>query len=174
MTEVQTNSTEPGLTGLFLTFVLDGGHYGVPILSVREIIAMHAITELPRLPDYVKGVINLRGKIIPVIDLRLRFGLQAPPHDRSTCIVVLDVELTDGSMTNVGCIVDTVSEVADINGDDIQAPPSMGDGVKLDSIQGLAKCDGGKRVVSLIDVNVVLAQLVEDPDMRRMTEEADV
>jgi len=154
--------TDPSLAGKYLTFVLAGGDFAVGILGVREIIAMHTITPLPRLPEFVRGVINLRGKIIPVMDLRLRLDLPARDNDRSTCIIVIDVATSGGLATNVGCIVDAVSEVADIPGPAIQPPPSFGNGITTDYIKGLAKLDGGQRVITLLNMDVVLSGLLRD------------
>lgn len=164
----QENTTPAGeyRAGKHLNFVLDGEHYAVGILSVREIIAMHEITPLPRLPEYVQGVINLRGKIIPVMDLRLRLGLPIHENDRATCIIVLDVTLENGMMTNVGCIVDAVSEVGDINIEDMQDAPSQASGASAEAIHALALQDDGKRVVTILEMEHLLGDLLEGSTMQ--------
>lgn len=115
--------------------------------------------------EAVKGVINLRGKIIPVLDLRLRLGLEARPFDRSTCIVVLDVEGADGGVVNVGCIVDAVREVSDVGGDDVHATPEVGGRGAADHILGLAKNADSEFVTTLLDVRLLLADLISDPEL---------
>lgn len=107
--------------GKFLTFLIDGESYGLDIRHVTEIIGMHAITRVPDVPDYVRGIINLRGKVIPVMDVRARFGMNARDYDARTCIIVIHVRDTD-----IGLVVDTVSEVIDIAEVDIEPPPSIG------------------------------------------------
>jgi purine-binding chemotaxis protein CheW len=134
--------------GKFLTFKLADEEYGVEILKVREINGVIDITAVPRMPAFVKGVINLRGKVIPVIDLRLRFGLEELEHTEQTCIIVVDVG------REIGIIVDTVSEVLDIAGEDIEPPPSMGGSVDTSFILGMGKVD--KTVKILLDIDKVL------------------
>jgi len=143
--------TEKGrqLDGKYLTFVLAEEEYGLEILKVREIIGMMDITTVPRTPGYVKGVINLRGKVIPVVDLRLKFGMAEAEHTDETCIIVVHVEGIE-----MGIIVDRVSEVLDIRGEDIDDAPSFGSGVTTDFILGMGKADG--RVTILLDISKVL------------------
>lgn len=148
-------------TGKYLTFVLAGESYGISILGVREIIAVQPITPLPRMPAAVNGVINLRGKIIPVIDLRTSLSLRAAEFDRSTCIIVLDVDLPAGA-TQIGCIVDAVREVANIANTDLQPPPSVGGAVDSDYIMALAKPEEEESVVTLLDIPHVLSELFGD------------
>ncbi len=136
--------------GQYLTFVLAGEIYGLGILQVREIIGMTDITAVPRTPDFVKGVINLRGGVVPVIDARLKFGMaEAEPTDR-TCIIVVDVGETD-----VGLIVDEVSEVANIPAAQIEDTPSFGVDVDTQFILGMSKA--GEKVTILLDLAKVLA-----------------
>jgi len=132
-----------------MTFTLDGEEYGVGILKVRELIGLMDITQVPQMPDYVKGVINLRGKVIPVFDLRLRFGLEEAEYTDETCIIVVDV----GSM--VGIVVDTVQEVADIPGKDIEPPPPLGSTVDTTFLVGMGKVDG--KVKILLDIDRILS-----------------
>ena len=148
-------------SGKYLTFVLAGESYGISILGVREIIAVQPITPLPRMPAAVNGVINLRGKIIPVIDLRTSLSLHAAEFDRSTCIIVLDVDLAAGA-TQIGCIVDAVREVSNIANDELQPPPTVGGAVDADYFMALARPAEDDCVVTLLDIPHVLAELFGD------------
>jgi purine-binding chemotaxis protein CheW len=132
--------------GKYLTFVLSGEEYGLEILKVREINGMKAIRSVPRMPDYMKGVINLRGKIIPVIDLRLKFCMCETETTDETCIIVVDV---GGSL--MGIIVDQVSEVLDIHGEDIEDAPAVGVDVESDFILGMGKAKGSVKILLNID-----------------------
>jgi purine-binding chemotaxis protein CheW len=118
----------------FLTFVLADEEYGIEIRYVTEIIGMQKITEVPDVPPYIRGVINLRGKVIPVMDVRLRFGLPERPYDDRTCIVVINV-----AEQAVGLIVDRVSEVLDIPKSEIEPPPQVKKGSGSRFIEGLGK-----------------------------------
>jgi purine-binding chemotaxis protein CheW len=135
--------------GKYLTFVLADGSYGLEILKVREIIGLMDITAVPRTPPHVKGVINLRGKVIPVIDLRLKFSMPEGKRTEETCIIVVDV----GSL-EIGILVDKVSEVLDIAGPDIEDAPSFGTEVSTEFILGMGKANG--RVIILLDIARVL------------------
>lgn len=121
MTEETQRAEEDTQEGKFLTFLIDGESYGLDIRFVTEIIGMHSITRVPDVPDYVRGIINLRGKVIPVMDVRARFGMALRDYDARTCIIVIHVRETE-----IGLVVDTVSEVIDIPGSDIEPPPSLG------------------------------------------------
>lgn len=132
----------------FLTFMLRNEEYGVEILKVREIIGVMDVTAVPRMPRYVKGVINLRGKVIPVVDLRLKFGLEEIAHTEQTCIIVVDVG------KELGIIVDTVSEVLEIDGNHVESLPSMGGSVDTSFILGMGKV--GEAVKILLDIDRVL------------------
>jgi len=135
--------------GQFLTFVLSKEEYGVEILKVREIMGIMEITPVPQTPDYMKGVINLRGKVIPIIDLRLKFAMPEVEHTKETCIIVAEV-----GATQVGVIVDGVSEVTDIKGEDIEEAPSFGQEIDTSFIMGLGKTK--KKIVILLDIEKVL------------------
>jgi purine-binding chemotaxis protein CheW len=135
--------------GKYLTFYLAGEEYGLEILRVQEIIGLLPVTRVPRTPSYVRGVINLRGKVIPTIDLRVKFGLAAE-EARETCIVVVQM-----ASTQVGIIVDRVSEVLDIAAADVEEPPSFGADVETDFLLGIAKTQG--RVRLLLDIDRVLS-----------------
>ncbi|MCS6862350.1 MAG: chemotaxis protein CheW [Abditibacteriales bacterium] len=136
--------------GKFLTFFLAGEEYGIEILKVHEIIGMMPITRVPRTPPFMCGVINLRGKVIPVVDLRLKFGMESVAHTDETCIIV--VQVRDAEM---GIIVDKVSEVRDIAASDIEDTPSFGADVNTDYILGIGKSEG--RVKILLDIDKVLS-----------------
>lgn len=135
--------------GKYLTFVLCGEEYGIEILKVREIIGIMNITPVPQTPDHIKGVINLRGKVIPVIDLRLKFGFQQAEYTKETCIIVVEVR-------NVltGIIVDTVSEVLDVSSKELESSPDFGNGVNTDIFLGMAKIKN--KVKILLDIDKVL------------------
>ena len=151
----QSNSAAKGANeNKFLSFCLGSEHYGVEILRVREIIGLLAITPLPQTPGYVKGVMNLRGRIIPVIDLRLRFGLPTSEATKETCIIVLETSEQDGSQTVMGAIVDSVREVQDIAPAAIEPPPEFGCEIPLRYILGMGKVKD--RVVVLLDIAEVI------------------
>ncbi len=135
--------------GKYLTFKLADEEYGVEILKVREINGIMDITSVPQMPSYMKGVINLRGKVIPVVDLRLKFALTEIEHTEQTCIIVVDVG------KEIGIIVDTVSEVLDITGDNIEPPPQMGGSVDSSFILGMGKVSDTVKI--LLDIDKVLA-----------------
>ncbi|MBI4719461.1 MAG: purine-binding chemotaxis protein CheW [Planctomycetes bacterium] len=136
------------LGGKYLTFLLDDEEHGLEILKVREIIGIMDITRVPQTPDFVRGVINLRGKVIPVIDLRLKFGLQPAEYNDQTCIIVVDVGLL------MGIIVDTVQEVHDIPASNIEPPPQLGAHVDTSFILGMGKVKDDVKI--LLDIDKVL------------------
>jgi purine-binding chemotaxis protein CheW len=139
--------------GKYLTFCLGREEFAVRVLHVREIIGIQDITTVPQTPACIKGVINLRGKVIPVVDLRLKFGLPEQEHTKRTCIIVIQVEGEAGSM-NTGMIVDEVSEVLNLNGNEIEPTPDFGDGVASPCLLGLAKVKD--KVKILLDIGQVL------------------
>ncbi|MBA4367184.1 MAG: chemotaxis protein CheW [Desulfobacterium sp.] len=139
--------------GKFLTFTLGGEEYGIGILKIKEIIGMMHVTTMPQTPDFVKGVINLRGKVIPVMDLRLRFGMAAMDYTERTCIIVVEIEGNSGTI-QVGIVVDSVSEVLNIKGDDIEETPAFGTKLNTDYILGMAKMEVGVKI--LLDIDKVL------------------
>jgi len=140
--------------GKYLTFVLAGEEYGIGILKVKEIIGIMAITTVPQMPDYLKGVINLRGKVIPVVDLRLKFGMEAMDYTEKTCIIVVEIT-TSGQKVMIGVLVDSVSEVLNIKGGDIEDAPNFGSRLNTDYILGMAKTGG--RVKILLDIDRVVS-----------------
>jgi purine-binding chemotaxis protein CheW len=141
-------------SGKHLTFQLDDEIYGLDILRVKEIIGIMDITPVPQAPSYLKGVLNLRGKIIPVVDLRLKFGFPEREYDERTCIIVVELASQEGKVL-VGIIVDSVSEVTNISDADVESTPDLGGGFDTDYIQGMAKIKG--KVVILLDINKVLS-----------------
>lgn len=136
----------------YLTFTLGREAYGIAILKVREIIGMIEITEMPKMPAFVKGVINLRGKVSPIIDLRTKFAMPPADYTSRTCIVLVDIS-RGGNSSLVGMVVDGVSEVMSIGPDQIEGPPEMS-GVNADFIQGIAKKES--RVIILLDIDRVM------------------
>ena len=143
------------LEGKYLTFDLYGQEYGIEIMKVKEIIGLVPITPIPRAPEFVRGVINLRGKVIPVVDLRLKFDLPEEGYNERTCIIVLESEGESGPL-QVGVIVDSVSEVLYIKAVDIEEPPTLGSGVGTKNILGMAKIEGG--VKTLLDITQVIGK----------------
>jgi purine-binding chemotaxis protein CheW len=144
----------PAREGKYLTFSLAGEEYGIGILKVKEIIGMMPVTHVPQTPEFVKGVINLRGKVIPVVDLRLRFALEAAAYTERTCIIVVEVAGSSGSVM-MGIVVDAVSEVLNIRGADIESTPAFGVRLNTDFILGMAKAAGGIKI--LLDIDKVLS-----------------
>lgn len=150
-----TPPSAPATIAKYLSFRLRGEEYGVEILRVREIIGVIDITPLPRTPEYVKGVINLRGKIIPVLSLRARFGLPDQDFTDQTCIIVIEMPDAGGDRpTELGMIVDSVSEVVDVAPGAIDPTPRLGGGMRADHIAGLAKIRD--RVVALLNIDAVI------------------
>ncbi|MBF0102783.1 MAG: purine-binding chemotaxis protein CheW [Desulfobacterales bacterium] len=143
------------LEGKYLTFSLANEDYGIGILKIKEIIGMMPITSVPQTPVFVKGVINLRGKVIPVIDLRLRFDMAEMQYTDRTCIIVVEIA---GHTSNViiGIVVDSVSEVLNIKAEDIENPPAFGAKVNTEYILGMAKIEG--KVKILLDIDKVLSE----------------
>ncbi len=140
--------------GKYLTFQLGGEVYGLEILKVQEIIGIMTVTRVPRTPEFVRGVINLRGQVIPVIDLRLKFGMESKEDTEKTCIIVVQIARA-GQQVTMGIIVDEVSEVLDIGAEQIEDPPSFGTSVDTDFILGMGKV--AQKVVMLLDADKVLS-----------------
>ncbi len=136
--------------GKYLTFTLADEEYGIGILKIKEIIGMMPITTVPQTPEFVKGVINLRGKVIPVMDLRLKFGLEAMDYTERTCIIVVEIEGQTGTVM-IGVVVDSVSEVLNIKVEDIEDTPTFGTKLNTDYIHGMAKMEGGVKILLEID-----------------------
>ena len=140
--------------GKYLTFALAHEEYGLEILKVREIIGYMNITAVPQTPPYIKGVINLRGQVIPVVDLRAKFGMETAEVTEQSCIIVVEITQS-GRKANTGIVVDRVQEVLDIAGTDIEEAPQFGGSVDTDFILGMAKI--GESVKILLDIDKVLA-----------------
>jgi purine-binding chemotaxis protein CheW len=139
--------------GKYLTFTLADEEYGIGILKIKEIIGMMPVTTVPQTPDYVEGVINLRGKVIPVVGLRLMFGMEAIEYDERTCIIVVETEGQNNTLL-IGIVVDSVSEVLNIKADDIEDTPQFGAKLNTEYILGMAKSD--KTVKILLDIDRIL------------------
>jgi len=153
--------------GRFLAFALADERYGVEILKVQEIIGVPKITSVPRCPEWMKGVVNLRGRIVPVVDLRLKFGIAPVPYDHHTCIIVVHVHRQEEKVP-VGVIVDTVLEVIDLGANEIEPSPDYGTSVEEKCIIGLGKKD--KDLTILLDIERALldsggAEAIQIPEL---------
>jgi purine-binding chemotaxis protein CheW len=142
------------IAGKYLTVLLDSEAYGIGALRVREIIRLQKITPVPQMPAFVKGVTNLRGRVIPVVDLRVKFGLKAG-FSEQTCIVVTEVRTPDGQIVPMGLIVDSVDEVVTLGAQDIEPTPEFGARIDTSYLLGLAKVKG--QVKALLDIDRVVA-----------------
>jgi len=139
--------------GKYLTFVLADEEYGIGILKVKEIIGLMPITPVPKTPSHVKGVINLRGKVIPVVDLRLKFGMSGAQSTERTCIIVVEISFC-GNKISMGIVVDSVSEVLNIRAVEIEDTSSFGTKLDTDYILGMAKSGQGVKI--LLDIDKVV------------------
>jgi len=137
-------------TGKYLTFSLEKEEYGIGILKVKEIIGMMPITSIPRTPSFVKGVINLRGKVIPVLDLRAKFEMETIAYTERTCIIVVEIDSEHATIL-IGIVVDSVCEVLNIREEEVEETPKFGTQLKHDYILGMAKRDGGVKILLNID-----------------------
>ncbi|MDB6063695.1 MAG: cheW 3 [Verrucomicrobiaceae bacterium] len=138
----------------FLTFLLGGEPFAISILVIKEIIEYGQLTAVPLMPDFIRGVLNLRGQVLPVIDLAARFGRAQAEVARRTCIVIIEID-NDGEKQDVGIIVDSVSEVMDIAADMIQPAPAFGAKIRVDFIDGMVEIDG--RFIIILNVDRVLS-----------------
>ncbi len=141
------------LGGKYLTFKLFGETYGLDILKVQEIIGIMEITRLPRTPEYLRGIINLRGRVIPVLELRAKFELESVEDTKRTCIIVMRIQTRDKDLI-MGILVDEVSEVLDIAHEDISETPEMGEGIRTEYLSGIGKVN--KSVIMLLNIERVL------------------
>lgn len=139
--------------GKYLTFSLGKEEYGIPIKKVKEIIGMMEITSIPKTPKFIKGFINLRGKIIPIMDLRLKFGLEEKEYNERTCIIVVEIFIEE-TKRQMGVVVDTVSEVVNIQNGEIEPPPEYGTYMENEFLVGIGKVKG--RVVMLLEIEKIL------------------
>lgn len=155
MTQSQAGESSVGvrLAGKYLTFRLAQEEYGLEILKVQEIIQLQAITRVPRTPPYVRGVINLRGKVIPVVDLRAKFGIEGAEDTERTCIIVVQIQAGDAVLV-IGILIDEVREVLDIRAENIEESPSFGSSVETEFILGMGKVNGQVKI--LLDIDRVL------------------
>ena len=142
------------LAGKYLTFVLGCEEYALQILKVQEIIRMQKVTKVPNAPHFVRGVINLRGKVIPVIELRKKFEMEAIDDTEKTCIIVVFIEINKNNLT-MGISIDEVKEVIDIVASDIEETPSFGESMKTDYILGMGKVNDNVKI--LLDIDKVLS-----------------
>ncbi|HEX3746327.1 MAG TPA: chemotaxis protein CheW [Bryobacteraceae bacterium] len=140
--------------GKYLTFQLANEEFGIRVLKVREIMGLQEITAVPQTPIHIKGVINLRGKVVPVVDLRLKFGLEAAEYTQRTCIIVTQVQGESGSIL-MGIVVDGVSEVLNLTAQEIEDTPDFGEAVTGRYLLGMAKVKG--KVKILLDIDRVLS-----------------
>ncbi len=143
-----------------LTLMLAEEEYAIRILQVKEIIEYNTLTKVPKTPAFVRGVINLRGSVVPVVDLAVKFGLPESPVAKQSCIIIVEVDL-EGEQTAMGVVVDAVREVMDLSPRDIEATPSFGTQIRVDYLRGLGKV--GKKFVLILDIDRVLTsnELVE-------------
>ena len=146
----QTTQLMPTAAGQYLTFILAGAEYGVDILRVQEIKGWDTATEIPNTPEYIRGVINLRGTIVPIVDLRKRFHMEAVAYGNTTVVVVLKVKGAGGERT-MGFVVDAVSDVYNVTVDQINAAPDFGTSVNTEFVKGLATVED--KMVILLDID---------------------
>lgn len=139
--------------GQYLTFFLGGVEYGVDILKVREIRSWQAVTQIPNTPDYVLGVINLRGIVVPVVDLRLRFSLEKAEYSPMTVVIIVKVE-HEGNQRTIGMVVDTISDVYNIAEQDIRPAPDFGNTMDAEFLKGLATVD--EQMVVILNVDMLI------------------
>ena len=138
----------------YLTFTLGNELFAIGILAIKEIIEYSHLTRVPMMPDYLRGVINLRGAVVPVVDLPVRFGREASSVTKRTCVVIIEILLNNGERQDVGIVVDSVDSVIDIPAGDIEPPPAFGTKITADFIRGMGKLNG--RFVILLEVSFVL------------------
>ena len=138
----------------YLTFMLGGETYAIGILSIKEIIEYTDVTDVPMMPPYLRGVINLRGSVVPVVDLSVRFGRPSSPVNKRTCIVIIEIRV-GGERHDIGLVVDAVNAVLEIAAEDIEPAPSFGTSIRTDFIQGMGKVNG--KFVILLEMDHILA-----------------
>jgi purine-binding chemotaxis protein CheW len=139
----------------YLTFLLSGEMFAIAILNIKEIIEYGSLTEVPMMPGFIRGVINLRGSVVPVVDLSARFGRKRTEVSRRTCIVIIEVAAGDESKQDIGVMVDSVSEVLEIPRSEIEPPPAFGAKIRVDFIHGMGKVAG--KFVIILDADKVLS-----------------
>ena len=139
----------------YLTFLLSGEMFAIAILNIKEIIEYGNLTEVPMMPNFIRGVINLRGSVVPVVDLSARFGRDRTEVSRRTCIVIIEVQGSEESKQDIGVMVDSVSEVLEIPRSEIEPPPAFGAKIRVDFMHGMGKVAG--KFVIILDANKVLS-----------------
>ncbi len=153
----------------YLAFSLAGGDYAVAILKVKEILQYEEITKVPSTPRSIRGVLNLRGSVVPVVDLAIKFGLPESSVTKRTCVLVVETAL-DGQAAVMGLVADAVSEVIELGADDVEEPPAFGTRVKVDYLIGMGKV--GRRFVLLLDIDKVLS--ADERDLAAALERASL
>lgn len=138
----------------YLTFTLDGEAFATEIVQVREVLEFSQVTKVPRTPDYMRGVINLRGSVVPVVDLRLLFGMQEGEATVDTCIIIAEIRI-DGHLTVIGALADSVQQVIDLERDQLEPAPRLGTRINTEYIRAMGKHDGG--FVIILDMNRVFS-----------------
>jgi purine-binding chemotaxis protein CheW len=151
---MQTKEKEEIVQQQYLTLFLAEEEYAITIQRVKEIIEYAAITKVPKVPQWIRGVINLRGNVVPVVDLAVRFGMEERPVTKTTCIVIVEVE-QDTERTVMGVIADSVNQVIDLAAQDIEEPPAFGTRVRLEYLLGMGKL--GKKFVLILNIDRVLS-----------------
>lgn len=151
---MNTNLKEAALQQQYLTFFLADEEYAVAIRCVKEIIEYAPVTKVPKVPEWIRGVINLRGSVVPVVDLALRFGLEERPVTKTSCIVVVDVA-QESERTVMGVFADAVNQVVELAPEDIEEPPAFGTRVRLDYLSGMGKL--GQKFALILNVDRVLS-----------------
>ena len=142
-------------TTQYLTFKLDREVFALEISKVREVLDYTAITKVPRTPDFMLGVINLRGSVVPVVDMRLKFGMSATETTVNTCIVIVEIDI-DGDTTVLGALADSVQEVIDLDADQIEPPPRIGTRLNTKFIKGMGKRDASSFII-ILDVDRIFS-----------------
>jgi purine-binding chemotaxis protein CheW len=150
---MEPNEKEELLQQQYLTFFLAGEEYAISVQRVKEIIEYTAITKVPRVPEWIRGVINLRGNVVPVVDLAVRFGLAERPVTKTTCIVVVEME-QDSERTVMGVVADAVNQVIELSPKDIEEPPAFGTRVRLEYLFGMGKL--GQKFALILNIDRVL------------------
>ncbi|HEV2195449.1 MAG TPA: chemotaxis protein CheW [Candidatus Acidoferrum sp.] len=152
---MEIKEQEAAVQQQYLTFFLADEEYAVNIQKVKEIIEYSSITKVPKVPRWIRGVINLRGNVVPVVDLAVRFGLDERPTTKTTCIVIVEVQ-QDAEKTVMGVIADAVNQVIELNAQDIEEPPAFGTRVRLEYLAGMGKL--GKKFALILNIDRVLSE----------------
>lgn len=156
MNATPASSSSPSVQQKYLTFTLSAESYGIPVLKVREIIQLLEITPVPQSPSYMRGIINLRGKVLPVVDLHRKFGLQPSKFTEQTCIVIVQIEgSAPGLLKQMGILVDNIEEVLGIHSSQVEEPPDFGHTISSENLLGVAKVQDSIKI--LLDIDKVLA-----------------